>query len=337
MAIQTAAKLYQDNLWSSPEALNYLVKTRGLTEDIIREYQIGYATGHILSGTGSSKMEDIGLVDGGQDFFEGYLTFPVVDNGVYINMYGRSMVDAFVPHKTLPGIPKNCLYNSEALNRKGAVIVESPIDCLTLIQNKLNSCAIMGTKLSDDSVNKFAGVACYILFDRDPSGKLGASSLAAKIFSVAAKVCIMDFPGKKITKMDANLYFMETGNATDRIKFLVKNSVPLKTAPFGFNNNKAKIKKEKTPEDFVPIAEVGRILFKDEHHVDKGDEIWVRCPHHKEGKENNRSLWIGGRKNIWYCFGCLKGGGPVYLVTWHLQVSFQAGREWISSRFPVGQ
>jgi len=329
-AVQTASKLYQDNLWGCPEVLNYLTKSRGLTEETIREFQIGYASGHLVAETKSIEAEEVGLTEKGQDFFEGYITFPVLDNGVYVNLYGRAMIDSYVVHKTLPKIPKNCLYNSKALEKNGVIIVESPIDCLTLVQNKLNSCAIMGTKLSDDSVKRFAGVACYVLFDRDPSGKLGADSLASKIFSVASKVCILQFPGKVKAKMDANLYFMRTGNATDRVKFLVKNSVPLKVAPFG-NYIKGKAKKiwKDAPEDLVPIVEVGRKLFKDEHHVDKGDEIWVRCPHHKEGRETNRSLWIGGSKNIWYCFGCMKGGGPVYLVAWHLKVSFQVGREWI--------
>lgn len=328
--IQTAVKLYQDNLWKNPEALNYLTKARGLTEDTIREHQIGYASGHLATKAG---IKEVGLSKDGRDFFEGYLTFPIIDNDIYFNIYGRSMVAAYVPHKTLPDIPKNCLYNSKALEKKGVIIVESPIDCLTLIQNKLNSCAIMGTKLSDNSIKRFAGIACYILFDRDSSGNLGANLLASKIFSTALKVCILKFPGKSGMKMDANLYFIKIKNATDRIKFLVKNAVPLKVAPFAYLNEKTTKKREEVPEDAVNIAEVGRMLFKNEHHVDKGGEIWVRCPHHKEGKEKNRSLWIGGGKNIWYCFGCLKGGGPVYLVTWHLGISFEEGRAWIAQRF----
>ena len=36
--------------------------------------------------------------------------------------------------------------------------------------------------------------------------------------------------------------------------------------------------------------------------IDKGSEMWVRCPHHKQGTEKDRSLWVGGNnKNIFYC------------------------------------
>jgi len=335
--LKTVTKLYQDNLWQCPEALNYLTKDRGLSEEIIKEHELGYAMGQIVSTTftGDTLQEaiDLGVIDKNRlDFFEGYITFPVVNNGGYTNLYGRTMVDKLVPHKTLPNLPKSGLYNSKALLRPGVVIVESPIDCLTLVQNKLNSCAVMGVKLPDDAIAKFTGVACYILFDRDPSGNLGAVNVASKIFHVASKVAIITFPGKSASKMDTNLFFATGKNPVERIQFLIKNSVPLKTAPFALRQEKTKKNLRNCAEDKVPIAGVGRVLFQNEHFVDKGDELWVRCPHHKEGKERNRSLWVGGKKNIWYCFGCQKGGGPIYLVSWHLKISIEEARAWIAEK-----
>jgi len=90
-------------------------------------------------------------------------------------------------------------------------------------------------------------------------------------------------------------------------------------------------------EDNIDVVAVGRIVFKNEHHVDKGDELWVRCPFHKEGKETNRSLWIGGKKNIWYCFGCQKGGGPIFLASWGQKIPLEEGKQWISERFTQSQ
>ena len=334
--LNQACNKYEQSLWQSAEALNYLVKERGLTEGIIKDNHLGYAKGNLVQNELSSQNSeylDLGIVTSlSQDFFEGYITFPIIENDKYVNIYGRGLGDVFPTHKTLPNIPKDYLYNSNALSKKGVVIVESPIDCLTLLQNGFNSCAIMGTKFSINAVYKFKGMTCYILFDKDSSGEYGAELLASKLFKVASKVCILEFPGKPGVKLDANLYFARTKTAPERLKFLIKNAQPLKVAPFPLREEKKEKKEIRDwAEDKVSVVEVGRKLFKNEVHIDKGTELWVRCPHHKEGNEKNKSLWVGGKNNIFYCFGCQRGGGPIVFVSWHLKLSFDKSREWIKN------
>ena len=110
---------------------------------------------------------------------------------------------------------------------------------------------------------------------------------------------------------------MRVKAAPERIKFLIKQAKPV--------DKKFVLKVIKhgntVEEDKIDIVKVGEELFKNEDYIKKSNGLWIRCSRHSEGTEQNRSLWVGGNKNIFTCFGCSVGGGPVRMVSWWLGVS----------------
>lgn len=333
--IEKATELYQENLWNNPEVLNYLIKERILSEAVLKEFKVGYASNHLLYNTANRQgwLEDAihsKLVSNNYDFMEGYITFPIFSPSLnkYYNIYGRAFGDTTLPHKVV--IEKSQPYNPDALNREAVILVESPIDALTLIQHKFNTIAVMGSKIPDSTKHLFKNKSCYIVFDTDFAGKNGAIRTAEILQGIAKHIFIVTFPARRWYKQDANLYFIRIENPVLRMKFLLKNSVPILPDQFP---KKAK-KQKKYEEDDLDIVEVGRVLFAGLDIQDKGMELWLKCPHHKEGTEANRSLWVGGNKNIFNCFGCNTGGGPVAMVMWHLGLKLDDAIQWLRKYFP---
>lgn len=325
MNLNKAADIYYKNLWSSPKVLNYLINTRGLRKDILKRFKVGYAFGHLLKK--QIKKYDL-LIHKNKDKFEGYITFPNYKDNECIYMSGRSFPDKEILHLLLSG-PKEFPYNYNALNKKGVILTESSIDALTLIQNGFNAVGIYGCGISDDMADKFRGKLCYIFLDYDNAGRIGASQISRKLLQRSCEVHILELPKRLAIKVDINSYFMTVQSAKDRVKYLIQNSVPIKKPIFGKIINKRK----KLKYDKLNIVSVGKELFDD--YIEKSNGIWIRCPHHKEGTEVNNSLWIGGDKNIFNCFGCNRGGGVIGLVMWHLKLNQEQSIEWLEKNFYV--
>jgi len=339
--LEKVAKLYCDNLWSNPHVLNYLTGERGLTAEIIKQFRLGYADSNVIRNTASKEgwLKDAlayGIVHKKRrlDFFNGYIILPVFHEGVYINLAGRLFDTSreSATHMTLPDLPKNMLYNLDATSNSSFMIVESPIDAMTLEQNGIHACATMGVAFPRDLLHKFDRKTCYILYDNDEAGGIGSRKLAMLLFRVTPHIHILKFPGKDGGKLDANTYFKVCKSAKQRVLFLAKNSSPIQ--PHIFEKEIEEIEKKNKKirdwvEDKVDIVRVGRKLFNSKRVHDKGKELWVRCPNHKQGTEKTKSLWVGGKKNLFVCFGCNLGGGPIRMVSWHLKITPEEARIWI--------
>ena len=323
-AIRYLSDIYHEAIWKNSDVLNYLVGTRGLTEDTIREYRIGYASNRILSK--SEMQEDIratlkeyNLVGDKYDFFDGYITFPIFNGKTYHNVNGRAFGENNIPHKTVTDIKKDMPYNPKALQKTAVVIVESPIDALTLVQAGFNAVAVLSASMSQNMISLFDGISCYVMLDTDDSGRIGTTKIISKLWGTAHKLYDIEIPGKTGKKEDANSYFCRNKQAKARLRFLLKNSWPIIEAP-SIRPPQRKTGKSNELDSEVDIVALGRDLFKGSYVIDKANELWVRCPHHKQGLEKIPSLRIGGKKNIFYCHGCQIGGGPVRLVHWHLNL-----------------
>lgn len=295
---------WNSNLFLHPYILNYLINDRHLKVSTIRQNKIGYCD------------------DG---FFKGYITFPILKLGKIISVYGRAFPksDKKTPHLLSKGFSKTNLYNIDALKLNAVLITEAPIDCLTLMQNGYNAVASFGCSMSTKTASLFKDNICYIIYDKDEPGQLGARQAARNLLKFTKNVHIIDLPGKVEDSIDINSYFINTPNATHRIKFLLKKSEPIEPRVFGNTNPKQK----KIIENTIDIVKIGKILFKNYSY--KAGGIWVRCPYHSGGKETNSSVWIGGNSNIFTCFGCHITGGTVELVKWKLKVGTDEAIDWL--------
>jgi DNA primase len=198
--LERAANFYATYLWDASEAAaarDYLAG-RGFTEEILREFKIGYSpsawdrmlTGAQRNGFRPKELEDAGLVQRGRqgghyDRFRGRIMFPLADRrGRVLGFGARSMgegrgpkylntAETAVYHKRrqLFGID---LARPHAAKSGRIVVVEGYTDVLALHQARIrDSVAIMGTALTPEQLeglNKDAGRVVLAL-DADRSGQ----------------------------------------------------------------------------------------------------------------------------------------------------------------------
>jgi len=200
---ETAAQYFQHvlaNAGSTDAVVQYL-KRRGLTEDIISEFRLGYApdawgglTRHLKDRHADLEMAvQAGVIipkkagEGYYDRFRGRLMFPIFNlRGQVIGFGGRVLDNAVPKYLNTPETPifhkgefpygLHAAY--QAIRQKGmAVIVEGYMDLLALRRNGLEEAvATLGTALTQDHVRKIKGYAreAIVVFDSDEAGRAAA-------------------------------------------------------------------------------------------------------------------------------------------------------------------
>jgi DNA primase len=212
--LEQATSFYERHLWDSPrgEAARSYLESRGLGEEVCRDYRLGLAPGGAtLAGKAREKgftaqeLGAAGLVNRrGNDYFNGRLLFPLAD--------ARGRVRGFQARKLREDDPLRAKYvNSPEgeLFRKGdmlygldrarvaiakqerAVVVEGNTDVLALRQAGLEPVvASMGTALTDRQLKELSRLAhkAWLCFDGDAAGEAatlrGMELAAAQGFDV---------------------------------------------------------------------------------------------------------------------------------------------------------
>jgi DNA primase len=212
--LEQATSFYERYLWESPRgepAREYLA-SRGLGEDVCREYRLGLAPGGATlarkareKGFTPAELSAAGLVNRrGNDYFNGRLLFPLAD--------ARGRVRGFQARKLREDDPLRAKYvNSPEgeLFRKGdllygldrartaiakqerAVVVEGNTDVLALRQARLEPVvASMGTALTERQLKELSRLThkAWLCFDGDAAGEAatlrGMELAAAQGFDV---------------------------------------------------------------------------------------------------------------------------------------------------------
>jgi DNA primase len=212
--LEQATSFYERYLWESPrgeQAREYLA-SRGLGEEVCREYRLGVAPGGATlarkareKGFTGAELSAAGLVNRrGNDYFNGRLLFPLAD--------ARGRVRGFQARKLREDDPLRAKYvNSpeSELFRKGdllygldrartaiakqerAVVVEGNTDVLALRQARLEPVvASMGTALTERQLKELSRLThkAWLCFDGDAAGEAatlrGMELAAAQGFDV---------------------------------------------------------------------------------------------------------------------------------------------------------
>jgi DNA primase len=212
--LEQAATFYERCLWESPsgeDARAYLA-SRGLGEEVCREYRLGLAPGGATlarkareKGFSTAELSAAGLANRrGNDYFNGRLLFPLAD--------ARGRVRGFQARKLREDDPLRAKYvNSPEgeLFRKGdmlygldhartaiakqerAVVVEGNTDVLALRQSGLEPVvASMGTALTGQQLKELSRLThkAWLCFDGDAAGEAatlrGMELAAAQGFDV---------------------------------------------------------------------------------------------------------------------------------------------------------
>jgi DNA primase len=199
--LERAARFYAAYLWDSQEAKRareYLTAERGLSEEVAKEFRVGYApsawdrmmVGAQQSGFTPEELVAAGLAQRGRggalyDRFRARIMFPLADaRGRVLGFGARAMAGAQGP-KYL-NTSENELYHKgrqlfgidlarrEAAKSGRIVVVEGYTDVLALHQAGIReSVAIMGTALTQEQLAELARTARLVVLalDADRSGQ----------------------------------------------------------------------------------------------------------------------------------------------------------------------
>jgi len=187
---ETATFYYQS---ITPEVKAYLTGKRGLTEDTISRFKIGYANGGLreylidkckLPMNLCLKAGVLKETDGGtaRDYFYHRIIFPNLKRGRVVHLSGRSLDGQEPKYLHLPGQIRY-LYNEDALSNKEVYIAEGIPDCLSAVQAGYPTVAVLGTShFKPEYLSKFTrSETIYLCLDGDEAGKEGALKIGGLI------------------------------------------------------------------------------------------------------------------------------------------------------------
>lgn len=293
-----ALNFYNYVLNSHPQGkkiLEYLKKDRGLTEETIKQFKIGYSPESYtaLSDFLIQKkkfdlkvIEKAGLLVGrGIDRFRGRVIFPLSDHrGNIVGFAGRILPwmkqdmakyinspDTEVYHKSkiLFGLD---ITKSEIREKKYAVIVEGEIDMISSYQAGIkNVIAIKGSALTEDQINLIGRFAKKIVLclDSDFAGDEAAKRGAMLAFNLGFEVNVAHIEGFKdpdeIARNDPKKYQYFIDNSVGIWDFLIDSVI----AKYGVDTGeeKAKISAEIIPlistiQDNIVLAHYAEVLSR---------------------------------------------------------------------------
>lgn len=202
--LEKAADYYRQQLKQHPNkqrAVDYL-RGRGLTGEIARDFDIGYAPpgwDNLLKELGQSDEDKQLLIDGGMliakeeedklyDRFRDRIMFPIRDNrGRIIAFGGRVLGDDKPKYLNSPETPVfhksrelYGLYQARKANRqlRRLLIVEGYMDVVALAQHDINwAAATLGTATSSEHLNRVFRQCPEVIFcfDGDDAGRKAAT------------------------------------------------------------------------------------------------------------------------------------------------------------------
>ncbi len=219
-ANELAASYFQHSLLKNNHALEYVVKTRRLSKEIIQQFKIGYAPASgdalvqflVKKGFNKKELSDAGLTNRfGGDLFRGRMMVPLMDpTGQVVGFTGRILVDDPNAPKYL-NTPQTLLYDkgrhvfglSQAKEsiRTGdyAVVVEGNMDVVSSHQASVRPVvATAGTAMTEYHLRALRRLTGNIrlAFDGDKAG-LAATERAIPIAShVGVDLRIITLPGE---------------------------------------------------------------------------------------------------------------------------------------------
>ncbi len=217
-AHQLAANYYQHSLLQNSGALEYVVKKRKLSKQVVQDFQIGYApnTGNALvqflekKGFTKQELAQGGLTNRfGGDLFRGRMTVPLMDaSGRVIGFTGRILEDEPNAPKYL-NTPQSPLYDKsrhvfglsqakEAIRTSNyAVVVEGNLDVVSSHQVGIKQVvATAGTAMTESHLKALVRLSPHVrlAYDGDAAG-LAATERAIPIAQrVGVELTIIRLP-----------------------------------------------------------------------------------------------------------------------------------------------
>ena len=244
----TALKYYKNNLISSvgTEAYKYLTD-RGLTKELINEFNIGLSTGNKLSSMLLKKYDEVSLlnvdiskeINGNiYDTFQNRIIFPIIDEDRNVIAFsGRKYLRDDLNDNTQPKYlntketiifkKSNVLYNinnsfQEIKKSKEIIITEGFMDTIRMSSiGYKNVVALMGTAFTKEHLEKIKSYKCRVVLnlDQDNAGKSATVSIGDELIKNNIDVSVIVFDDYK----DSDEYIVNKGR--DAFDLAYKNRI----------------------------------------------------------------------------------------------------------------
>ncbi len=218
-ANELAARYYQQSLLRNKHALEYVLKKRGLSKEIVQEFRLGYAPndGEALirfldkKGFTSKELSLAGLTNRyGGDIFRGRMTVPLMDaSGHVIGFTGRILEDDPKAPKYL-NTPATLIYDKsrhvfglsqakESIRKSDfSVVVEGNLDVVSSHQAGVtNVVASAGTAMTEGHLKALSRLShnVKLAFDGDKAGLAATERSIPIATKVDVELSIITLPG----------------------------------------------------------------------------------------------------------------------------------------------
>lgn len=199
------AEAWAHALANTPDVMSYLLFKRGLTEDTITRFGLGW-TGTRIS---------IPIRDAAGNVVNAKLYKPNGDAGDKMRW-------------AVPGTPAPLFIPPIEMGEGEVLLVEGEFDCMLAIQHGFNAqtgtAGAMTWKKEWNDV--FAGRVVVILYDKDEAGAKGAAAAAQALSSVRAKVRVAAWPEDADGGFDCTDWYAGQGRSDEELRALLAGAVP---------------------------------------------------------------------------------------------------------------
>ena len=228
--LNESAKYYQSRL--TPEAVEYLSRERGLTEETRKLFQLGYADGTLydhlvlelkIPAEQCIKAGVLRRLESGSvvDYFKDRIILPNICDRKVVHFTGRS-AGAVEPKYLHPPGKIQYLFNEDALKSDTVILAEGPFDCIAAAQQGYPAVAIYGTSgFKSGYAARFGRCkTVFVCMDGDAPGKDAAIQVAD---SLGGKAKIVSLP----EGLDLNDFFLR--HTKEEFESLLEQSCDLVT------------------------------------------------------------------------------------------------------------
>ncbi len=250
-AHRLAANYYQQSLLRNQHAVEYVFKRRGLSKQIVRDFQIGYApsSGNALvqfltkKGYAKQELADAGLTNRfGGDLFRGRMMVPLMDGGGQVIGFTARIIEDDPSAPKYLNTPQTLLYDKgrhvfglsqakEAIRTNDyAVVVEGNLDVISSHQvGETMVVATAGTAMTEHHFKALSRLSAQVrlAFDGDKAGVAATERAIPIAETVGVELTIITLPGEakdpdELIKQDPRLWRAAIEQAEPAVDWLLK-------------------------------------------------------------------------------------------------------------------
>lgn len=197
------------------EGAFFYLQRRGIEQETVENYRIGFEPGKIGFYVNSNKLGD---------YFENRVIIPITNaEGVTVDLIGRSIDHREPKYKSLLGVD-DFMFNEEILEDTEDVILASGVfDVLSLAQARLPAvCVPVWMTFKECHVEKFREKRVFICLGNDELGRRESVRIQNMLQSIAKQALIVHLPE---SIKDVNDFFVRVQNPLDTFVKLLNETM----------------------------------------------------------------------------------------------------------------